>query len=464
MNSLLLVSDYINKNQDIKTMRNELYQNGIKSKYFKDDELMLIYTNYQEDNEKNFTLKNECRSLILDTKNKKIVSYTCNTPITNFEAMDCLIENTNFPIELYRCYEGTMLSLFYHNSKWYLSTRRCLNAYESKWKDKTHGDMFDEVLGDKKNELLNRLDKDKSYYFILVHHENSNIVDYSYEFGKKYKKLVLAFTRDNETQEETIFEGNLEDIDNVVYPNKVESLSDFKERNNNDTNFGYCYDEGIIIKLKLNNGINKILKLQTYNYQFNKAIGSERNIYKGFLILYQNGNLKRLLENNNYLSKFRKIVNPINISESYDTIGIVDSLFKVITSEIYELFKMLWNIKTGKRQDENLYLVLPKEYKMVLYGIRGIYFKNKAENINSSIFKSSLQIKDVYQFIKKLNADTLEELIRIRKLMLNWVKSKDTNESHKFSKVSAKCDKVHLKLTAILTNKLFPNIMPEDMP
>jgi hypothetical protein len=48
--------------------------------------------------------------------------------------------------------------------------------------------------------------------------------------------------------------------------------------------------------------------------------------------------------------------------------------------------------------------------------------------------------------------------------MLNWVKNKDTNEAHRFSNVSNKCDKVHLKLTAILTNKLFPNIMPEDMP
>ena len=34
----------------------------------------------------------------------------------------------------------------------------------------------------------------------------------------------------------------------------------------------------------------------------------------------------------------------------------------------------------------------------------------------------------------------------------------------KFNKISFKCDKVHFKLAAIYTNKLFPNIMPDDIP
>ena len=52
-----------------------------------------------------------------------------------------------------------------------------------------------------------------------------------------------------------------------------------------------------------------------------------------------------------------------------------------------------------------------------------------------------------------------------RKLMLNWVKLEPLNEDLvKFSKISDKCDKVHFKLIAIFTNKLFPNIMPTDLP
>ena len=54
--------------------------------------------------------------------------------------------------------------------------------------------------------------------------------------------------------------------------------------------------------------------------------------------------------------------------------------------------------------------------------------------------------------------------------MYNWIKSNNTpgnehyNELKKFNKISEKCDKVHFKLTAIFSNKLFPNIMQDDMP
>ena len=132
---------------------------------------------------------------------------------------------------------------------------------------------------------------------------------------------------------------------------------------------------------------------------------------------------------------------------------------------------MLWNLKTGKKlsndSENNLYNILPKEYKSMLYGIRGIYFKNKSLvfNSDSNQKKIYLQIKDIYQHIKSIDTDTFEQYLRIRKLMLNWVKSDSNNELLKsFGKISDKCDKVHFKLTAIFTNKLFPNIMPDDLP
>ena len=122
--------------------------------------------------------------------------------------------------------------------------------------------------------------------------------------------------------------------------------------------------------------------------------------------------------------------------------------------------------------DKTLYNILPKEYKNILYGIRGIYFKNK-----SNIFKSDnpknkfyLQIKDIYQYLKSLDTDAFEQFLRIRKLMYNWVKANNnttdehTDKLEKFNKISEKCDKVHFKLTAIFTNKLFPHIMQDDMP
>ena len=48
--------------------------------------------------------------------------------------------------------------------------------------------------------------------------------------------------------------------------------------------------------------------------------------------------------------------------------------------------------------------------------------------------------------------------------MLNWSKLENTTELKLFNSISDRCDKVHLKLTAIFTSKLFPEIMPDDLP
>jgi hypothetical protein len=58
-------------------------------------------------------------------------------------------------------------------------------------------------------------------------------------------------------------------------------------------------------------------------------------MFRGFLSLYQNNSLKNFFTND--MAKFKKIVNPLNPTESFDTIGIIDALFKVLTSELYEI-------------------------------------------------------------------------------------------------------------------------------
>ena len=126
---------------------------------------------------------------------------------------------------------------------------------------------------------------------------------------------------------------------------------------------------------------------------------------------------------------------------------------------------MLWDIKTGKQIDTELYTCLPKEYKTILYNIRGIYFKKKHDSITNE-YNKGLQIKDIYQYLKNgIDTDKFEQFLRSRKLMYNWVKLESSNPSlQKFSKISIRCDKVHMKLTAIFTNKLFPNIVSDDIP
>ena len=58
-------------------------------------------------------LKRECRSLVLD-KTFKIKSYSCETPLMKFNR-----DELNDKYQITQCYEGTLLSLFMHNDKWY---------------------------------------------------------------------------------------------------------------------------------------------------------------------------------------------------------------------------------------------------------------------------------------------------------------------------------------------------------
>lgn len=472
-----LISDYIKKLDDTENFRKILYKKGIMSKIFPEENLLLIYTKFENSNSIQTDLKNECRSLIIDTEEKKIVSYTCNTPICNLEAMNYLLGHNELSMEIFKCYEGTLMSLFYKD-KWFLSTRRCLDSKTSVWNKNSHYDLFMEVLKEdgynNLDDFTKLLDKNYCYNFILIHHNNKNIVDYTKKFGENYKKLCLAFVRNREDLTEIEF-SNLSDIleidnlNNIFIAEKLNSLEEYNTKINVETDdMSYCKEEGVIIKIKNENNINTYLKLQTYPYQFNLAIGLEKNIFKGFINLYQNDKLAKYLKSNENLINFKKIVNPLNTLESFDTIGIVDSVFKVLTSELYELFKLLWNLKSGKKMDNDIYNILPKEYKSLLYGIRGIYFKNKTTNYtneNNKLKSNNLQIKDIYKYLKNVNTDIIEQYMHTRKLMLNWVKLEPLNEDLvKFSKISDKCDKVHFKLIAIFTNKLFPNIMPTDLP
>ena len=466
-----LINEYINKNaSNIDLFKKNLYSKGILSKDYPDENLILLYNKYNNENKN--PIEMECRSIILDRNSFEIICYTCNTPISNTKALNYILEQKNQKKEIYNCYEGTLMSLFYHNDKWFLSTRRCLDSKKSIINNISHYDMFLEVLKEDGYEMFDDFTKNLNnkycYYFILINHKNINLVDYTSKFGSDYKKLCLAFIRNKESQNEIdlLNENNI-NLDflseNIFLPEKINDLSLFDEENKKCSFDKQPDKEGVVIKIKVNN-MYKLLKLQTLNYQFHKAIGPKKNIFRGFIHLYQINKLLDYFKNNLNFEKYKKIVNPINTKESYDTIGTVDAIFKVLTSELYSLFRLLWDFKKSKNMNEKLYNYLPKEYKDILFGIKGLLFKIKNDNIKKNQ-KNYLKIKDIYNYLKTIDSENIEKLLRSRKLMFNLVKIEySVPELKLFNSTSDRCDKVHLKLIAIYTNILFPEIMPDDVP
>ena len=474
--------------EPLKQFKDIMIKNNIHYKDYPEYNLILLFTKYKQNT--NSELVKECRSIILERSTLNIIAYSCNVPLYNQDAVSYLLtqseDNTNL---ITKCYEGTLISIFNYNNKWFSSTRRCLNCDKSVWKStKSHHAMFLEALNSidiNLEDFYQKLNVNYQYYFILIHHENKNVVDYTNQFGDNYKKIAIGIVRDKAHKEINLYEENLKNklsglfeliqSNKIILPEKYEDLTLVDEENSK----GYInippLIEGLVMKVideKTNR--NLILKFQTHDYQFIKTIGSseQSNIFKGFLKLYQLNKLSYYLKNKNNFQLYKKIINPDNNSESFDTIGVVDSVFKVITSELFELFKLLWDLKTNKHKNKELYDILANEYKVVLFGIRGEYFKNKAEfinlkknneNINNKFY--FLKIKHIYNFLKNYDINKLEQLLKARKLMFNLCNlNKDDINLNYFNNISKKCDSFHLKLINLYTIKLYPEIMPTDIP
>jgi hypothetical protein len=441
-------------NEHIKAMQNKLFSYGVLSKDYPKENLILLYNKYS--NENKAPLELECRSVVINRDNFSIENYSCITPIYNSNAMNYLMMNQDKEKEIFNCYEGSLLSLFHFNNNWYFSSRRNLLKVSEKTEN-PHFKMFCDVIYQDDftiDSFISKLDKNLTYHFVLIHHENKNIINYEKKFGENYKKLCFIFAREKGTNKEI----NSEDInclfltDNIFLPKKIESIENFDETNNNDLT-SEPQDEGIIIKIN-----NKVLKLQNIQYQFYKAIGIEKNLYKGFIHLYQNNKLGKYFKNNENTLKYSKIVNPLKTDESFDTMGTIDAVFKVITSELFELFKLLWDIDTGDHKNKEVYELLPSEYKTMMYNIRKLYFINKKKNIN-------ITHRNVYYYLKSLDVNVFEKFMKSRKLMLNLVRKESKNKTiQDFGKTTNIEKKMLNKLCAIYTTKMFPEIMPDDLP
>ena len=482
----LITKDLESCKGDLEQLRKTLFTQGVFTKDYVDEGLMLLYNKYNSPI--TTELERECRSLIIDRNTLKLKSYSCETPRVNKEGMDFLLAHSTEPQIINTCYEGSYLSVFNHNSKWYVSTRRCLDSNDSILDngviqaEKSHYRMFEEVLnkaGYKTfTDFTQKLNPDYSYYFVLIHYLNKHIIDYTKQFGESYGKLCLTTIRDSEMRELDIYntEQNIASYDEseiIFIPTKLESLDDFAKSNKQLKYDEMPSSEGVVIRVWCNKtNKNYLIKLQNVNYQFTLVLGTERNMFKGLVYLYQTDKLVEYFSQNTNAVTIKQIVNPLNTSESYDTIGMVDAVFKVCTSEIFELFKVLWSIKNGKHQNKELYDMLPKEYKDIMFAVRGIYYKKKAnlhknngENISLQEVKNNhLKISDIYNYLKSVPTEQFVAFLRMRRLMFNWVNTKLSNNLTDFGNISNHCDKVHVKLCAIFTNKLYPNIMPNEVP
>lgn len=164
-----------------------------------------------------------CRGIVVDEDNNwEVVSWPYNKFFNHGEK--CAVEIDWDTAQVLEKLDGSILTLYYYNNEWLVSTSGNPGAKGSVpySKDKNFEQLFWEVF----NELEMKLptNKDKSYMFELMTMENRVIVPH------ETNKLVLTGVRDISSGKELMPEDFSEDLKcNHVQTYKINSLEDALE-------------------------------------------------------------------------------------------------------------------------------------------------------------------------------------------------------------------------------------------
>lgn len=365
-------------NGDFNTIKKVIYdynlKNSNKISFKLKDKTMLVYNDFVKNPTKD-DLFNNSRSIVLNSTDDsyKIVAYT--HPIIDYNNSSKMEELTDK--QFVECYEGTLLSVYFSNDKWNYSTRKCVDSKDSYWSyngkvsEKSHYDMFLETVGDV-SVFESKLQKDKSYYFVLVHHENKIFVDYTDKFGSEYKKLFLLFVRDVDL--------NLVDsmIDEYNGNKEVYTFEQVKENIANSHMMGYLYND---------NG-------QFYVYHTDFYTGLEKaapyaSSYECMLVeLYKRNNLDEHFKQFPENLKYRTSV--------FDTKGMMYGVFTYLSMSLLNLYYYFTMFDGQKLTQRNV-----DDFKVLFddknYTLHSMLFKMKGIVLSK---KKKLELDDVKKLLK----------------------------------------------------------------
>lgn len=332
--------------------KNHLYPLLKVKKFKNDNNLVLLHNSYSSKNNniEHKGLYDQCRSIVLDFSKSLgdniIVSYNNSIP-ERVNVNDYLKDNDFLNDKCYIALDGTMITVYNHNGVWHFGTTSCPDINNSKFSNpnKKHGYMFDEILYELfkssvdindpdisiklRNLLTSLLNPLYSYEFVMIHHDNKHIIDYTTELGEQYKFLFHINTKNRIT----LLEENLDNTPLLNYG--IKYLFPFNTPNdainylNSNPN---CY--GIIVKK--NNKLYKISSTEILENEEYNACNS--NVWYNLLYVYMLN--KQEFKIINYLNKYATNYIPI-----YDINNVIiepqlliDTVMNTIKEVLYNLY------------------------------------------------------------------------------------------------------------------------------
>ncbi|QKF93983.1 hypothetical protein QKU48_gp0525 [Fadolivirus algeromassiliense] len=385
-----------------------------------DDNLCMLYNNPHKSLENISEFESSIRSVILEKSTLKPLVTQYNKILYNNESLEFIKDKDWNKFVIQKCYEGTLIVVFNHNSKWYITTRRCLNAQDSTWiRDHSYYDMFVEAMENKFS--FEDLNVDYCYHFILVHYKNKNIVSYN-TLGREYKELYHVLTTEKYTLKEVpvVINDKVKYITEEKFTSLQELQNEIIKQNENDVKYQKVTLEGYVLRYYLGDvGSSPFvtLKLQTPIYESLMNLKpNNSNIYQCFLELYQQDKLHEFLP---YFTRYgNDVVKRIHIS------------MQNISKEMLDLYHMTRNKNNGE-----MYNKLSVQYKKCLYEIHGLYIKNRKNDFENGVDvktngnTKSINVFDVYHYLKTLPSNELRQLYYDRNQIISDVEMKFLNRN-----------------------------------
>lgn len=377
---------------------------------YKDDENVVIV--YSESNKRTGDpMSDDIKSVIIDKKTFKPITSQFNKLYYNDDTENFLKNKSWSNVTVKECYEGTMIIVFNHANKWYVCTRKCIDAKKSFWiKNISYHDLFMQSIENKFT--FDQLNPNYCYHFILLHYMNKNIVSYP-QFGDRYMTVAHAMT----TEKYTLKRVNYVICNSIIYPKEIkcDSIDDAKKKiallSKNDVIQNKITIEGFIIE-HIENDTITLLKLQTSLYTYVSSVKPNvSNIHAMFLELYQH---------DHYLN-----VAPFFVENSRDVLNRIHNAMKTITDDFYKIYHC-----TKNHKNPELYERLPKSYKDALYAIHGMYLSKKNESVKKQQTIDNeipiemrkyvaITINDIYTCLKNIDPYTLTRIFVNRLDLLN---------------------------------------------
>ena len=397
----------------------------MKVKKFKGrSDIVLLHNSYLRKNVENFKeLYEQCRSVVLDftmeCNNNIVVTYANSIP-ERIDYMNYINTVYSQDDRIYEAYDGTIITVYNYKNEWYFGTSSCPDANSSKFSHPTkkHGNMFDEILFKYykehftaeelsaltaeevsltlRNLFVQNLDANMAYEFLIVHHENKHIIDYTGLLGNDYMDMFHINTKHRNTLIEN-------DIISSIIPSLITlgvkyplPFNNINEAYMHINNLQYSY--GLIVKKIVNDKV-KLYKISTdvINYR-EETDPCHPNIWMNIISVYMKNKQEYTIKD--YIANYNPDINlPVdNNGQKIDPTYLVHTIISTIKDSLYSYYKAT----TTYYPNYNRYKMnkeMDKQFPPIIQ-----YHLAQLRNLQVNTYKAKMiNIGNVYHYLCQCN-------------------------------------------------------------